>query len=440
VGGADPALRQGHWEHHLGEALHAQGELEQARRHLEKAVELLGHPFPGSKGSMAFATNGLLARQVANRLAGPRALSGAAAERSLQAARAYDRMLQIFYYGGMEQQMFYATLRTLNLAEQGGPSPELARAYSIAHAVAGVIPVRSLADRYLALAKTTLREAYDSEVDSYLQLLAGVYRTGTAEWSQAREALDRGLELATALGFDRRADEIRLGLANWSYLRGNHGDAARFMAQELPSVREDPQAQAWRLLIRAQVAMAQGSDHEALALARSAAELAQGDRLARSELTWTHAVHGAALWRTGDAEGARLATEKALAGFLAGRPLAFYCIEAYALTAETLIALAADGAPASVSKARQACSALRTFARVFPAALPRALRLEGDLAVVRRRAGAAARLWRQSGERARLLAMATDEVLAERRLGGGAATRSIEGEMTRDAQRQGDDQ
>jgi serine/threonine protein kinase/tetratricopeptide (TPR) repeat protein len=398
-----PALRRARWERGLGDALHGMGLLEESQTHLENALRLLGEPVPTAITLRAAATAAQVFLQAANRAA-PRRVVALSAEKRLraqEASQAYDRLLQIFYYRGQQLEMLHATLKTLNLSEQLGPSPELARAYSIAHAVAGVMPVRWLAEAYLEDATTVLREAPSPSVESYLLLLTGVYRSGTAEWDRARAAFDRGLHLATMLGFHRRCEEITLGLANWNFLQGRFGEAGRHSARPMVSSRRDPQAHAWRLLVRAQVLVTQGAVEEAIEPATDAKALVS--RLERSELIWTFAVLAIVALRRGELEEARGWADRALEQITSGPPVTFYCIEAYSVVCDVYLSLweHASRRGSAIrdlpSRSEQACRALRAFERIFPAAAPRRTLHEGTLEHMRGRTRQARTSWRSTG-------------------------------------------
>jgi eukaryotic-like serine/threonine-protein kinase len=418
--GAGTTLGHARWEKGLGDALHGRGAFDRAREHLERACTLLGHPLPRGKAQLSLSLLGQLFQQVGHRVFPESEVAHDATKKAhfREASQAYDRLLQIFYYRGLPQEMFYATLKTLNLAEIAGPSPELATAYSIAHAVAGIMPVRSLADRYLELANQVLEKTPDKAVESYLHLLAGVYRSGTAEWERAKDAFDLGLSLATSLGFHRRVDEINLGLANWNFLRGKFGEALRYTGAELVSARRgDPQAQAWQILMRNQVQMALGHPGDGQSLSEVERLIPQ---LQRSELLWTYALLANAALGSGASAEAQRYAELGLGQVTSGPPVTFYCIQAYSGIADVFLELwrrALRGRDpdqgALAEQAWKACRALKGFARVFPAARPRWALGEGLRQELRGRPSKARALWQQGLRHAKALRLVYDEAIVE---------------------------
>jgi hypothetical protein len=84
----------------------------------------------------------------------------------------------------------------------------------------------------------------------------------------------------------------------------------------------------------------------------------------------------------GDRAAARRVAERTLALIRRGQPAAFHCIHGYAAACEVLLSAWEESRDARdreelARKAREACSALRRYARIFPLGRPDALRLSG---------------------------------------------------------------
>jgi serine/threonine protein kinase/tetratricopeptide (TPR) repeat protein len=441
--GMDERLRRARWERGLGDALHGLGKLDESRTHLENALRLLGESPPARVPRLAMATMLQVFAQGVHRTAPTKWVGRYAGDalRLREAAQAYDRLLQIFYYRGQQLEMMHATMKTLNLSERAGSSPGLAQAYAIAHAVAGVIPIRPLAESYLASATSILSLHPDPAIESYLELLTGVYRSGTGEWDRALGAFERGLQIASTLSFHRRRDELLLGLSNWHFLRGGLAAAtARSEGSAFSPRRGDPQAHAWKTLMRAQVHLVSGDHENALASAHEAARLVPS--LMRSEVLWTFAVLSSALLMQGDREAARRRADDALKEIVSAPPLTFYCIESYSRVCDVYLTLwedaVAQGRPIGdlPDRATQACKALRAFARIFPAAEPRAALHQGTFDSLRGQAARASSSWQASQDAARRLGMPLDEAAAGWRLAATApGTRAARAVRLEDALR-----
>ena len=104
------------------------------------------------------------------------------------------------------------------------------------------------------------------------------------------------------------------------------------------------------------------------------------------------------------------------------RPTSFYLLEGYAGVAEVYLDQweAGDRSLPTRRAARKACSALRTFARVFPIGEPRAQLWTGRLQYLSGRPDRAQRAWRASLSAAQRLGMPFEVALAHFELGRGA--------------------
>src|SRR6185437_6606987 len=107
--GPDATLRRAQWERGLGDALHGDGQLDLSRVHLETALSMLGESAPPAGVKMALATATQLLEQAGRRILPRRAAPANRREVVLarEAAQAYDRLLQIFYYTGAQAEMLH---------------------------------------------------------------------------------------------------------------------------------------------------------------------------------------------------------------------------------------------------------------------------------------------------------------------------------------------
>src|SRR6185369_1839102 len=96
------------------------------RRHLEQAAALFGAKPARSRTGLVMQVVSEMLTQLSHRLRAPSPPSASRGLDLIDAARAYDHLLQIHYYEAAALPLVHATLRTLNLAERAGPSPELA--------------------------------------------------------------------------------------------------------------------------------------------------------------------------------------------------------------------------------------------------------------------------------------------------------------------------
>jgi tetratricopeptide (TPR) repeat protein len=141
------------------------------------------------------------------------------------------------------------------------------------------------------------------------------------------------------------------------------------------------------------------------------------ERGSRADEILAYGLLALAYLRRQDEEHARLAAQRAASLIAQSQPVAIHILEGYAAVAEVHLSLWAAGDHTAVRPARQACAALRRFARPFPFARPRAWLCRGQAAYLtgqRRRALAA---WRKSLATAERLAMPYEQGRAHYELG-----------------------
>src|SRR5262249_49696535 len=127
--GLSTPKRRALWYEELGEACYALGKQDESREHLNRALTLMGRPPPGPvsqhftsllKGMLVQALHRAFPRWLVKQ-PGPRS------QPLLDAARANERLAQIYYMENSLVPSMNGAVIALNLAEAAGPSPELAR-------------------------------------------------------------------------------------------------------------------------------------------------------------------------------------------------------------------------------------------------------------------------------------------------------------------------
>ncbi len=393
-----PRERRGRWERRMGDALQGSGDLSGSKEHLLQSLAYLGQPLPGTRAGMGVGIAEKLATQIVRRARSRRWVEGRDGDGhpELEIARAYDRLMQVYYYRGEYTPLLFANLATLDFAERAPPSPTLAVAYTNAAATAGIIPLPRVAAIYFRLAESTLRRAYDPEVDSYLQVLRCNYAHGLGDGRLAAACADKIIAIAGELGFRRRWEE---GAALQSNLGlGRDFDASLEWCDrmaESATRRNDTQLICWGFLRRAEIHVARGD------LARAAENLPSAERMIFS-LGLPEQIRGLGLraillLREGRVDEALAAADDATLRIKETRAIHFHCVDAYARIAEVHLAAVATGAShggrARQEHARVACETLRRAARTFPAALPHYCRHEGTRRWLSGEIRAARKIW-----------------------------------------------
>ena len=414
------ALRQARWHRQLGDAYEGLGRLPESRQHAERAVALLGWPVPATRLRSLADLAGQALQQGFRRAWPARFIRDARTRRgaALQAAGAYERLAILNYYASARVPGVSAMLHQVNLAERVGPSPELARAFGTMSVAAGIVQLHSLAGRYAQWARELAREADDLPALAWVLEATCAFDISVGNWTAAHEAFTEGLRIALHLGDQRRWHELAAMQTQVLYHQGQFGRLAEWSAEmsAMASHADDPHRRAHALLGETWYLLPQGRADAAVPRLQEATELLAG-RGSRADEILTDGLLALACLRRHDEEQARLAAGRAARLIARSQPAAVHIFEGYAGVAEVYLSLWEAGDHAAARPARQACAALRQYARAFPIAQPRAWLCQGLGAHFfghHRRALAA---WRKSLAAAERLAMPCEQGRAHYQIG-----------------------
>ncbi len=362
------------WEWQLGEAYHGMGRLNESRELLERAAARLGYPAPeGMRAALPALARELLRhviRVIRGREASPPMRNVALGE----AANTYTILARLAYYNSQIPAAIYATVRSLNLAEQLGPSPELAGAYAAAHLVAGPLP--PLAAFYRRRAQAMARQIGHLPTHAWVAESQGLTCVGQGDWRRAGGALSFAQAIADSLGDQRRRAECRALLALCDLFQGNFATAVGRCADLYAAgqVTGDVQVCAWGLIGQAEALLNMGDVGRAVILLDTAAGLlAENLGSTRAEEIWAYALRARAALLCGERHLAQSLVRAAadLVGPLP--PAAIYALGGYAAIAEVWLELwesdREDGADLAAG-ARRACATLGLLAGIYPVARP----------------------------------------------------------------------
>ncbi len=441
--GALAPARRAHWELKLGQAYVDWVKFSEAQSHLENGLQLLGFAAPKSTAGLVAGLAGQVLRQFVRRLF-PKFNRRPPANRQnlLDAARAYEGLVAIYYFANQTLPSLYAAFRSLNLAEAAGPSPELARGYTTVGAIIGFVPLHRVAHMYCTRAIKATRHLTDLSASMWVWLGAGMYYAGVGHWSRAQHLFDQVIQTAERLGDHARWDDGVGNLAAARYFEGEFAASRRLSTDLYASAeqRNDAHNQAWALRSLAYCLLPQGQFAEALATLQKLEALLHKDtspiidEALRLDLFGLLAL--AQLRQQQPDEALRLAAQT-LKLMARTSPTSYLSLPGYAGLAEMLLTLwenelcsalkiDAVGLPqidpaafrfAHKSLARQACQALRGYARVFPIGQPRAQLWQGNFEWLSGRKRVARQCWQRSLAAAVQLGMPFDEGLAHYELG-----------------------
>ncbi|MHB2019825.1 MAG: adenylate/guanylate cyclase domain-containing protein [Candidatus Xenobia bacterium] len=412
----------------LGEAFTGLGNLAEGEKALEEALRLLGMPIP-----IRTPLPGLLPetlRQCMHRVR-PDALRAPAAERRtahVEAVRVYERLMELHYLDEKQIATMFAAVRGLNMAEELGPCPELARFYANMCIAVALVPLHSAAEQYAWRAQVVARQVKQLEVTGWVWELIGMFTLGMGQLSRAEEHLVRSANTFEQLGDIRHWEESMCLMAERFLYQGYLTRSDELYARVLNTVNQtgDAEAMLWCYTVRGYALNIQGRDAEtADGYYRQAEEILTHNRLGQleqilyhSELAYHHLVHSH--------PGEALSSIRMVLPLVVGKPpTAMSSFEGRAALAETCVRLwelektrgarfDADDVP---RMAMQASASLRRFAQVFPIAQARACTWSGLAAWLAGGHQRAFNYWRRSLSVAERMDLVLDQALAHREIG-----------------------
>lgn len=422
-------LREAAWERQMGEAYYGLGKLVESRDYLQRALQRLGYPLPLSTESLGFHLTAQAIRQMLHWVL-PRSwwgkLPATQLALALEAARADLQLGLIATFYSEAPLAFFTGLRALNLAECGGPSPDLARVYAFMSSAATLITWHDLAHAYRHRAQAIAHDVNDLPAMAYVELISNQYTISFAQWDKARERYERALATCEAVGDQSNRGLGLISLMLVFYLQGQFERSAELAVELYASAleRDHTQHKGWGLFGQGMSLLRLGKTDQALHRLDQALPLS----LAISDNLTVTAIHGLraiAYLRYGDfMQAERAAVESAR--ILKSVPTAsvYSAFDAYTGVAEVYLArweraaaTAAANLKYSQTEANWICRVLQQFARAHLFARPRALLYEGRRLHLLGRTPAALQAWKKSLAQARQLAMPYEEALAHFDLG-----------------------
>jgi class 3 adenylate cyclase/tetratricopeptide (TPR) repeat protein len=388
VEGATPdPVRDAMCQKGLGTAHYFLGDFGHSRASLELAVERLAAPFPASRLQTARGLARETLVQVAHLLrpAHYRGRRRAATDQIAAALECYKILGQIGYLeGDPTATLLYGTFAGLNLGEEAGPSPDLARMLIHAATASSIVGLQTMADRYAERAIAMVDTGAQHEASAYVWNVWAVIHAHRGDWARAEKANATALERLGEVGdFNLEAEvaQMRAAICICSgAFRAAESGWSRHRA--LAEGKRNPQNLCWSLLDEAESRV--GLDEvDAAAQALDAAlaiATAPSDGSSTIEKHYATAVVRAAQGRWQEA----IREADAIVEMLVRQPpSAFHYVDFGAGAVDVYFdALEAGGGnrAANLRRARRGCKVVRRASRQFGSVRSRRWLLEGLLA------------------------------------------------------------
>jgi tetratricopeptide (TPR) repeat protein len=417
IGLTSDHFRRGCWERQLAEAYYNLGDLSQSLQHFRTALEHLHHPLPRTQWGTLLTALGQVARQVLHRLL-PRWFVGKAGKHKaqhLEVARAYERVVEIYYLENEKISTMQAAFTALNLSETVGTCPELARNYAHATIFSGLLMQHRLARAYAERARVMAQAVQQPSCTAYVNLIRGVYWVTVGEWEAGEEDLVSAMQIAEHIGEKRRWYESASTLTTLLSRKGDYRRSARLCEELYKSAtrRGVPQVQLWGLSWQLWCLLALAPDSPQMGQLETAlAEcLATHRSMPLGDQILGYGLLALARWRRGDADLALQTAEAAVEVMSRTNQVAHYLLCAYAALAEVYVGVWTNsGGEGGLQQDRQRplrklCRVLSQFSWMYPVGRPELWQVRGHYAWLCGRSARAYRAWRKSlaaAERSRM--------------------------------------
>jgi class 3 adenylate cyclase/tetratricopeptide (TPR) repeat protein len=404
VDGATPdPVRDAMCQKGLGTAYYFVGDFGRSRACLELALAQLATAFPSTRLDIARGLAREAAVQAAHLIRPARYLGRrrAATERISEALGCYKILGQIGYLeGDPTPVLLYGTFAGLNLGEEGGPSPDLARMLIHAATASSIVGLQTMADRYAERAIAMVDAGAQREASAYVWNVWAVIHAHRGDWARAEKANATALERLGEVGdFNLEAEvwQMRSAIYLGSGAFGS-AESAWSRHRALADRKRNPQNLCWSLLDEAETRVGRDeTDAAAAALdAALAIPTAPNDGSSTIEKHYATAVVRAAQRRWPEA----IRSADAIIDMLERRPpSAFHYVDFCAGAVGVYFdALEADGGDRAglLRRAQRGCKVVRRAARQFGSVRARRWLLEGLLAWAQGEHPQARERWRRA--------------------------------------------
>lgn len=427
------------WERQLGEAHYGLGNLEESRVHLEKALAILGVPFPETRRKLALSLIKQAGLQTLHRVRGKSGLvrrllppkSELDSETLLQAAQAYEGLGLVHYFDNATLPTVYASFQAINLAEYTKQTPERARLYANMCVALSLMGLGQFAEAYDQKAGKMVLNIEQSPVKAWVFQATGTYRLGKGDWKRACESLENAVHINEEFGNRRSWEESVALLGYVAQYRGEYAEASEYYNELYNRARSNghAQAQAWALLGQAACTLRTGKSSEVTGYLERASSLLTEALDKVDEIRFYGLLASARLRLQEWQYAARQAAATAARLIAQSHPSTVYSYEGYSGVAEVYLGLwesesstsAAKGFRFSLGEIRdstlKACKAMDKYARIFPIGLPRATLYRGLYYWLSENTVKAHKLWNNSLSHAMRLDMPYEQGLAHFEIG-----------------------
>src|SRR5262245_31738818 len=185
----------------LSEAHYRLGDLDRCRVHSERALRHFGVHVPTHSGGWVAGALAQAALRAAQAIRRP-PVRYVARARTVAApiGRVQLRLTDACFYSLRLAPLLWSSLRTVNVCEPAGPSPELAQGYVILALLAGAVPLRRLASLWSRRAAAIAEQAGTERDVAWILSRIAVIQIADCDWKGAEAGNRRAVEVAARVG------------------------------------------------------------------------------------------------------------------------------------------------------------------------------------------------------------------------------------------------
>jgi eukaryotic-like serine/threonine-protein kinase len=396
-------FRLGMVESWLTEAYFRIGDLASSGEHAARALRHFGQYVPSRTPALLLDIVRQGARRVLQAVVGVHPVDPVRTRRvATEIARVQGRFAETCVYSVRMLPLLWSTLRQINQCRPAGPELELAQAYLILAAFAGLLIGPRLFDRWNGRLLEMVEQTGNLRDVAWLLSRIAVHEMAECRWDDADAHLARAIETAKDVGDLRLWTECHSQIGAVAHYSGRYERGLRLYVDSHGLSRRtgNQQTECWALAGQADLLLRLGRGEEALALYDEA--IAKLDINAmQAESISVFGMSALARLRTGDERGASDAADRALSYIARTTPVAPWTQQGVAATAEVFLTLLEGRHDASershlMNRSEVACRRLREFAGRFPLGRPHAHLWSGLLAWHQHRRQRALRLWQRA--------------------------------------------
>jgi tetratricopeptide (TPR) repeat protein/tRNA A-37 threonylcarbamoyl transferase component Bud32 len=420
-------LERARCERHLAEAYLGLGVLVDARKSLERGLELLDQPTLSERREVSREVLRQVVRQVGHRFGIYRRMrEDDEREKMLEVTRIQLQLGEMMYRAAEKSRIVASALGALNSSEKAGSPPEMAIAYSSACVILGIVGAHSVAERYVRLALAMAEQSTDPVSAAITLFRIGHYKVNTCQWEASERNILEAVRRFREMGERRQAEESMGILAEIYRAQGRLADSAALYKQVYDLAVQytgNLHSMAWSMVGQANIAAKRGELVSAIAMLEKALQISSGYTGAATLRIMNHGVLAKAYLYHGDLKQANHYADETAALISKESLSTLVMFNGYSAISEVYLALLERGDLTArereqmIATLQQWQKAFQKYGKTYAFARSRVLLHTGTLQWLTGAQDAAVKSWERALETAEQYGIPYDQALAHYEIG-----------------------